>query len=79
MVPKTPRTARRRVRKSAPYIGGIGSISYKNPGVLRKFVTEQGTIVARIETGMTQKEQRRLAREVKRARHLALLPFTQTL
>jgi len=53
--------------------------SYKEPDLLAKFVTEQGSIMSRKETGLTGKLQRQLAREVKRARHLALLPFTQTL
>ena len=53
--------------------------SYKEPKLLERFVTEQGSIMSRAETGLTGKLQRRLAREVKRARHLALLPFTQTL
>ena len=53
--------------------------SYKEPELLAKFVTEQGSIKPRKETGLTGKLQRQLAREIKRARHLALLPFTQTL
>ncbi len=52
--------------------------SYKEPALLLRFVTEQGSIISRKETGLTAKLQRQLAREVKRARHLALLPFTQT-
>ncbi len=53
--------------------------SYKEPDLLSHFVTEQGSIMPRKDTGLTGKLQRRLAKEVKRARHLALLPFTQTL
>lgn len=53
--------------------------SYKDANTLSRFVTEQGMILSRYETGLSQKQQRRLAREVKRARHLALLQFTQTL
>ena len=52
--------------------------SYTDPQFLAKFVSEQGYIVARSRTGISQKLQRQLAREVKRARHLAMLPFTQT-
>lgn len=52
--------------------------SYKDAAFMAKFVSEQGYIIARSRTGITQKKQRELAREVKRARHLALLPFTQT-
>jgi small subunit ribosomal protein S18 len=53
--------------------------SYKDVRALYRYVTEQGYIVPREKTNLTQKEQRRLTREIKRARHLALLPFTQTL
>ncbi len=52
--------------------------SYKNADSLRKYLTPQGMIVSRAKTGLRQKEQRQLARAVKRARHLAMLPFTQT-
>lgn len=55
------------------------TFSYKKVDVLSKFVNEQGSILAREESGLTQKQQRNLARSVKRARHLALLPFTQVL
>jgi small subunit ribosomal protein S18 len=54
------------------------TFSYKKADVLKKFVTEQGSILSRIETSLTQKQQRRLSRAIKRARHLAMLPFTQT-
>ncbi|MBP6933534.1 30S ribosomal protein S18 [Candidatus Woesebacteria bacterium] len=53
--------------------------SYKNPDALRKFITPFGSILPRSKTGLSAKEQKKLAREIKRARHLALLPFTQTL
>lgn len=53
-------------------------ISYKDIDTLKYFVTEQGYLVGRDQTGLTQKQQRRLARAIKRARHLALLPYTQT-
>ncbi len=55
------------------------TFTYKDANTLARYVTEQGMIVSRYETGLSQKQQRRLSREVKRARHLALLPFTQTL
>ena len=55
------------------------TFSYKDPGALRKFITPFGSILPRGKTGLTAKEQKRLARAIKRARHLAMLPFTQTL
>ena len=53
--------------------------SYKNIDILAKFVTPQGYIVGRSRSGLSQKQQRQLSRAIKHARHLALLPFTQTL
>lgn len=53
--------------------------SYKDIATLTPFVTEQGSIIPRSETGLSQKQQRQLGTQIKRARHLALLPFTQTL
>lgn len=53
--------------------------TYKDISSMTRFVTEQGMILPRYESGLSQKQQRQLSQEVKRARHLALLPFTQTL
>ena len=53
--------------------------SYKDTKNLRRYMTEQGYILARGKTGLSQKQQKRLTKAVKHARHLALLPFTQTL
>lgn len=55
------------------------TFSYKKVDELKRYVTEQGMIVPRAKTGLSQKQQRRLTVAVKRARHLAMLPFTQTL
>jgi len=55
------------------------TFSYKRPEELRKFTNFQGSILTRSKTGLSQKQQRYLAVEIKRARHLALLQFTQTL
>jgi small subunit ribosomal protein S18 len=54
----------------------IDTIDYKQADVLRRFVTERGKIKARRKTGVCAKHQRRLTAAIKRARHLALLPFT---
>ena len=51
-------------------------IDYKDVATLRRFLTERGKIRSRRKTGTCAKHQRRLAIAVKRARHLALLPFT---
>ncbi len=55
------------------------TFSYKKVEFLSRFLNEQGSIISREETNLLRKQQNQLAREVKRARHLALLPFTQTL
>ena len=56
---------------------GIKYIDYKDPEFLKKFLNEQGKILPRRITGTSLKFQRRIAQAVKRARHLALLPFVQ--
>lgn len=50
-------------------------VDYKNPDSLRRFITERGKILPRRITGTCAKHQRMLAREIKRSRTLALLPF----
>jgi small subunit ribosomal protein S18 len=51
------------------------SIDYKDANMLRDFLTVHGKIRARRQTGTCAPHQRQLATAVKRARHLALLPF----
>lgn len=51
-------------------------IDYKNAEMLRRYVLEDGKIRPRRQTGACAKHQRAIAIAVKRARHLALLPFT---
>jgi small subunit ribosomal protein S18 len=48
---------------------------YKDIDTLRRYITEVGKIKPRRQTGNCSRCQRELAREIKRARHLALLPF----
>ena len=50
-------------------------IDYKDPKLLKGFITERGKIVPRRISGNCAKKQRELALAIKRARHLALLPF----
>ena len=50
------------------------TVDYKHPEILRRFVTEKGKILPRRITGTSAKNQRRLVREIKKARFLALLP-----
>jgi small subunit ribosomal protein S18 len=51
-------------------------IDYKQGELLRRFVSEDGKIRPRRQTGTCAKHQRELAVAIKRARHIALLPFT---
>ena len=51
-------------------------IDYKNPRVLRYFVTERGKIIPRRITGNCAKHQRQVTIAVKRARTIVILPFT---
>lgn len=54
---------------------GIKYVDYKDAEFLKKFVNEQGRILPRRLTGTSLKFQKKVAQAVKRARHLALLPF----
>ena len=54
---------------------GIKYVDYKNPDFLIKFVNEQGKLLPRRVTGTSQKYQKRVNKAVKRARHLAILPY----
>ena len=51
------------------------AIDYKNPDKLRNYVSDRGKIEPRRRTGTCAKHQRSLAVAIKRARHLALLPY----
>ena len=58
---------------------GIRYIDYKDPDFLLKFINEQGKLLPRRLTGNSLKYQRKVAVAVKRARHLALLPYVADL
>jgi small subunit ribosomal protein S18 len=67
--------SRRRFFTPPKHTCDCDDINYKNVELLRRFVSESGKIRPRRQTGLCAKCQRKLGREVKRARHLALLPF----
>ena len=50
-------------------------IDYKDIDLLKLFITEQGKILPRRATGITVQQQRQIAKAIKRARALSLLPF----
>ena len=56
----------------------LGTIDYKDTATLRKFISERGKIRARRVTGVTVQEQRVIAKAVKNAREMALLPYSSS-
>jgi len=79
--PKKEAQARRPSRKAKvkATLGEFDLRDYRNVEVLRRFLSETGKILPRHRTGLSAKEQRILAKTVKRARILGLLPFTEKL
>ncbi len=57
-------------------INGLKEIDYKETRVLQKFLSSYAKILPRKKTGICSKHQRKLATAVKRARFMALIPFT---
>ncbi|MDA0228714.1 MAG: 30S ribosomal protein S18 [Proteobacteria bacterium] len=71
-----PRRPFFRRRKSCPFSGANApKIDYKDTKMLSRFLSERGKIVPSRITAVSIKKQRELARAIKRARHLALLPY----
>ena len=65
-----------RRRKSCPFTGeGAQVIDYKDVKLLQKYISERGKIVPSRITAVSAKKQRELAKAIKRARQIALLPF----
>jgi small subunit ribosomal protein S18 len=62
---------------SCPFDGDASRIDYKDTQTLKKFITTRGRILPTSKTGVSAKCQRKLALSIKRARHIALLPYTQ--
>ena len=76
---RSDRDGQRRGRKKVCYFtqNHIEHIDFKDVDLLRKFVTDRGKILPRRATGTSAKYQRKLAIAIKRARHMALLPFVK--
>lgn len=63
-------------KKSCPFSGEDGmKIDYKDVKLLSRYISEKGKIIPSRITSVSAKKQRELARAIKRARYLALLPF----
>lgn len=56
----------------------IANVDYKDTALLRKFISDRGKIRARRVTGVSVQEQRQIAKAIKNAREMALLPYTST-
>jgi len=68
-----------RKRKRVVYKFGEGDIvDYKDVALLRKFMSDRGKIRSRRLTGLSPRRQREVAKAIKNAREMALLPYTQT-
>jgi len=67
-----------RRRKSCPFSGANApKIDYKDVRLLQRFISERGKIVPSRNTGTKARYQRQLATAIKRARYLALLPYSR--
>jgi len=66
-------------KKSNPLAAsGVADIDYKDTTLLRKFISDRGKIRARRVTGVSVQEQRQIAKAIKNAREMALLPYTSS-
>ncbi|HZX46541.1 MAG TPA: 30S ribosomal protein S18 [Clostridia bacterium] len=74
MVKRKTRKGKKRVCNFC--IDGIEKIDYKDVSRLRKYITERGKIIPRRISGNCARHQRQLTVSIKRARNIALLPFT---
>jgi small subunit ribosomal protein S18 len=57
---------------------GVETVDYKDVNVLRKFISDRGKIRARRVTGVSVQQQREIAKAVKNAREMALLPYSSS-
>lgn len=56
----------------------VGEIDWKDTALLRKFISDRGKIRARRVTSVSVQDQRKLAKAIKNAREMALLPYSTT-
>lgn len=71
-----PQRGRRRRKVCAFCVDKVEHVDYKDAGKLRKYMSERGKILPRRMTGTCARHQRQLTDAIKRARHIALLPYT---
>ena len=70
------RGGRRRRKVCTLCVDKVDSIDYKDIAKLKRYMSERGKILPRRMTGTCAKHQRQLTEAIKRARHIALLPYT---
>jgi small subunit ribosomal protein S18 len=70
---REPRRGRR--KKVSPLADPTVVIDYKNPQLLKHFLTDRGKLVPARISGVSARQQRQITRAIKRARMLALLPY----
>ena len=75
--PMRRKGAIRRRKKVCVFCGKDNTIDFKDVNKLKRYVSERGKILPRRITGNCAKHQRALTVAVKRARHVALMPYTQ--
>jgi len=78
MKPTRKVTRRRRnikVPTDCPFCKKKEVLDYKEVEVLKKYIADRGKILGKKKTGICAKHQRKLAKQIKHARHLAYLPF----
>ncbi|HUV46521.1 MAG TPA: 30S ribosomal protein S18 [Candidatus Bathyarchaeia archaeon] len=78
MIFRSKRTYKQRrepVVTNCPFCQKKAVLDYKEVELLARYLSDRGKIMGRSKTGLCQKHQNRLTQTIKRARHLALLPF----
>ena len=67
---------RRLLPRRKKFIDSDVMIDYRRPDILKRFITDRGKIIPSRISGATATQQRKIAKAIKRARYLALLPYT---
>ncbi|MBP3223340.1 MAG: 30S ribosomal protein S18 [Actinomycetaceae bacterium] len=73
-------SSRKQVKKKIVPVKSIkvGKVDYKDTAMLRKFISDRGKIRARRVTGASVQDQRKIAKAIKNAREMALLPYSSS-
>ena len=73
---RAQRGGRRRRKVCSFCVDKVEAIDYKDVAKLRRYMSERGKILPRRMTGTCARHQRQLTEAIKRARHIALMPYT---